>query len=141
MFLVTKPTWKASSSFKDTGLANTFYVHIDTYINLLSNKNDAINKIGIRFETYPYVPHANINGLEEYTDFIANKVIFSDRLFQRVAPLIDKVKRQNNKLLVMTVPVNNTDLSISINDYREKISILENEIDFILNELKVEGIL
>lgn len=41
----------------------------------------------------------------------------------------------------MTIPVNNADLTTSINDYKHKISIIENEIDFILNELKEEGIL
>ncbi|MER2107659.1 MAG: hypothetical protein ABS949_12040 [Solibacillus sp.] len=141
LFLVTKPNWKATTSFKDTGLANTFYVHIDTYINLLTSKNDVINEIGIRFETYPYVPHKNINNVEGYTNFIANKAIFSERLFHRIFPLIEGVKRKNNKSLVITIPVNNENLTFSINDYKHKISIIENEIDFILNELKEEGIL
>jgi len=140
IFLITKPSWKAKKSFKETGLANTHYIHIDTYINLLNSKKNFVYEIGIRFETYPYIPHKHIKSIDGYEYFIRNKEIFSDLLFENIASQIAGVKKRNSKLLIMTVPVNDTDLNTSIEDYKNKVLIIEKAIDLTIKELQQKQI-
>ena len=89
IFLISKPNWKSADSLEVTGLESTFYIHVDTYINLLAENGSTVKDIGIRFETNPYKPRKQLQDIPGYDKFIKNKNIFSSVLnskLQRVIP-------------------------------------------------------
>lgn len=135
LFRIDKSFWKAEKFYTETGLASTYDIHIDTYINLLSSNTDFICEISVRFETNPYVRHKDISKDDGYEAFIRNKRLFAELLYQQVRPHQLGAKKRNHKLQVMTIPVNNTEFNLSIEDYKFKVNILEKAIDEALKEL------
>lgn len=137
LFLLTKPSWKSAASYEETGIEKTFYIHVDTYINLLTEENDCVRDIGIRFETNPYVPHDRIKDQPGYAQFIANKNAFSERLFERLSKVLPESKKRNSKLLLATIPVETTSIATSVQDYQEKVALLEKLIDETVAEMQL----
>ena len=138
LFRLEKQEWQSEKKYTESGLANTYRVHIDTFIDLLSNRSDYINEIGVRFETNPYIRHKDIFKDDGYEDFIRNKRLFAERLYQQLLPHQIGAKKRNHKLQVMTIPVNNTDLDMTITDYKSKVVILEKAINQAMKELLIK---
>lgn len=105
LFLITKPAWKSRLPFLQVGLSQTFYIHVDTYINLLDDGKSIVEEIGVRFESFPYRPHSQIKKETGYDDFIANKNSFGERLLEKSKKNDLIAKSRNTKLLVMTLPI------------------------------------
>lgn len=135
LFRLEKKEWQSEQKFTETGLASTYRVHIDTFINLLSNKTDYISEISVRFETNPYIRHKDILNDDGYENFIRNKELFAGYLNQQLLSLKIGAKKRNHKLQVMTIPVKNEDLELAITDYKSKVVILEKAIDQAMKEL------
>ena len=141
LFLITKSNWKATAPFDKAGLSKTFYVHIDTYINLLSSSNDSLNEIGVRFETNPYVPHAKIKNDPQYAKFIEHKQLFAERLYELVKESLPTSKKRNTKLLSLSIPIDKSSLEKSIDNYTQKVLMLEKMIDRTIENMKEDNIL
>lgn len=138
LFRLEKQEWQSEKKYTESGLANTYRVHIDTFVNLLSNKSDYINEISVRFETNPYIRHKDICKDEGYEEFIRNKGLFAEYLNQKLLSHKIGAKKRNHKLQILTIPINNTDLDLSIADYKSKVVILEKAIDQAMKELLIK---
>lgn len=134
IFLISKPNWKSKESFEETGLGSTFYIHVDTYINLLAENGNTVKDIGIRFETNPYKPHKQIQDLPGYDKFIENKNNFSAALNSRLQEVIPESKAKRTSLLTAAVPVNQNSLEDSVDDYYKKVKLIERVVDEILSD-------
>ena len=141
LFLISKPNWKSAESFEVTGLEETFYIHIDTYINLLGESGNTIKDIGIRFETNPYKPRNQLQDIPGYDKFIENKNNFSAAFNRRMQEIIPESKEKRTSLLTASVPVDQSGLEESINDYYKKVKIIETVIDETFFEIKKEHLL
>lgn len=129
LFLISKPNWKSPKPFEANGLEGTFYIHIDTYINLLGESGNTIKDIGIRFETNPYKPRNQIKNLPGYDKFIENKNNFAVLLNSRLKEVIPESKEKRTSLLTAAVPVNQSSLEDSLEDYYKKVKLIEAVID------------
>lgn len=136
IFLISKPNWKSGESFEETGLDNTFYIHVDTYINLLSENGNTVKDIGIRYETNPYKPHNQIKDLPGYDKFIENKNNFAAVLNRKLQQVIPDATQKRTSLLTAAVPVNQNSLEESVDDYYEKVKLIETVIDETISEIK-----
>lgn len=136
LFLISKPNWKSSESFEVTGLAETFYIHIDTYINLLGESRMTIKDIGIRFETNPYKPRNQLQDIPGYHQFIENKNEFGAILNARLKTVIPEAREKNTSLLTSVVPVDQSGLEESVDDYYKKVKLIETVIDETLLEIE-----
>lgn len=135
LFLISKKNWLSEKPFQEAGLANTFNIHIDTYINLLSPDKQMIENIGIRYETNPYKPHNKINEEPEYTQFIQNKLHFTALFYNNLKTVFTDSKKRNSKLLLATVPVDQSDFDNNVQDYTNRVTIIERVIDQTLEEI------
>ncbi|WP_173918154.1 PD-(D/E)XK nuclease family protein [Halobacillus sp. Marseille-Q1614] len=140
LFLISKQHWKSNKPYQETGLAQTFYVHVDTYVNLL-NQHSNIKEIGVRFETSPYAPHRKISKLAEYDKFIENKNEFGQRLYEKARKQGLSVKRKNSKLLVMSLPIEALTIRETVQDIKRKFVSIEHCIDEVLGEMKKERLI
>ncbi len=138
LFRVDKTSWRSHEDYWKTGLAKTFDIHIDTYVNLLSHSNDLLNDITIRFETNPYTPHRNIQNDEQYEKFLLNKALFTEYLSEAMRTNRIEFKTRNNKLMVMTVPLVKSTLKENIDDYHYKIHTMMQVVDAAVERLKKE---
>lgn len=129
LFLISKPNWKSSKPFEADGREETFYIHIDTYINLLGESGNTIKDIGIRFETNPYKPRNQIKNLPGYDKFIENKNNFAALLNRRLKEVIPESKEKRTSLLTAAFPVNQNSLKDSLEDYYKKVKLIEAVID------------
>lgn len=134
LFLITKPAWRSAEPFSITGLATTYYLHIDTYIDLLSAEKTSLKEVSVRFESNPYTPHNSIKNLEGYEQFIERKKKFSELLFERIAEQLPHAKKRNQLLQIMTIPILQTNTDESLNEYVEIVHILERAVDSIIQE-------
>ncbi len=141
LFLISKPNWKSAESFEVTGLEETFYIHIDTYINLLGESRNTIKDIGIRFETNPYKPRNQLQDIPGYDKFIENKNNFSAAFNRRLQEIIPESKEKRTSLLTASVPVDQSGLEESVNDYYKKVKLIETVIDETFFEIKKEHLL
>lgn len=129
IFLISKPNWKSDKTFEKTGLGSTFYIHVDTYINLLSENGSTVKDIGIRFETNPYRPHRQLKDRPGYDKFISSKNQFAHALNEKLKTVIPETKARRTSLLTAVVPVEQSGLEASVNDYYEKVKLIERVID------------
>lgn len=134
LFLISKSNWRSSQSFDVTGLANTFYVHVDTYINLLGEQS-TVREVGVRFETNPYRPKKYIEQVEGYKEFVEMKRKFGELLFEKVKAANIQAKKTNYDLLVLSIPIHEVDVEASVNQYVQTVLILETLIDEVLQSL------
>lgn len=138
LFLISKSNWKSSKSFREVGLAQTFNIHIDTYINMLDNENKRVKEIGIRFESFPYEPHSKIKKLAEYETFMKNKHKFGERLFEKANNRGILATRKNTKLLVMTIPIEALTISETIQNIKRGFIAIEHCIDEVISEMNTD---
>lgn len=138
IFLISKPSWKSAQLLEVTGLESTFYIHADTYINLLRENGNTVKDIGIRFETNPYKPRNQIQDLPGYDKFIENKNNFTALLNRKLQHVIPEAREKRTSLLTAAVPVNQNSLEESVDDYYEKLKLIEKIIDETLFEIKKE---
>lgn len=136
LFLISKPNWQSANSFEVTGLENTFYIHVDTYINLIGEGGNTVKDIGIRFETNPYKPKKQIENIEGYDKFIENKHRFSQVLNEKLQQIIPGTKEKKTSLLIAAVPVSQNSLEDSVDDYYKKVKLIEAVIDEVSLEIK-----
>lgn len=129
LFLISKPNWKSPKSFEVTGLDSTFYIHVDTYINLLGKSGSTIKDIGIRFETNPYKPRNQIQDIPDYDKFLENKNKFAKAFNRKLQEAIPESREKRTSLLTAAVPVNQSSLEDSVDDYCRKVKIIERIID------------
>lgn len=141
LFLISKNNWTSSESFEEAGLATTFNIHIDTYVDLLADKNNTIKEIGIRFETQPYVPHNEIKPLPGYEEFLENKREFSKRLYQEVKKIGMQAKVRNSKLLALSIPINVNNTRETVQVIKNRVDTIEGCIDQVVADMKEEGII
>lgn len=141
LFLISKENWHSQYKYSEVGLAQTYYVHIDTYINLLEPTNKHVKEIGIRFETHPYKSHNNIKILADYDTFMHNKQDFGDRLLKKVTGEGIQFKRKNTKLLVMSVAITGTTIRELIQQMRQQSIVLQQWIDEVINDMTAEGLI
>ncbi len=141
IFLVSKSSWTSGKSFKEVDLAQTFNVHIDTYINMLDEGNKRVKEIGIRFESYPYEPHSKIKDLPYYVCFMENKRIFSERLFEKAINRGIPAKRKNTKLLTMTIPIEASTVRETVQNIKLQFTSIEHCIDDVISEMKTENLI
>ncbi|MCQ6282230.1 hypothetical protein [Bacillus sp. EB600] len=141
LFLISKPNWISSKSFKELGLGQTFNIHIDTYINMLDNKSKSVKEIGIRFESFPYKPHSKIKILPDYNRFMENKRVFGERLFEKAHKLGIPAKPKNSKLLVMTIQIQATTIFETVGNIKEQFYAIEHCIDEVIHEMKKENLI
>lgn len=139
LFLISKPTWWSNGNFEDTGLENTYYIHIDTYINLLTDQQQHVREVGVRFETNPYKPKKQIQHLEGYDMFCQKKEDFAKRLFLKAQQHHINAKKTSYDLLVLTVPIVANSLQQSVEIYSIVVKKLENIIDEVIAELGLLG--
>lgn len=140
IFLISKPHWTSNESFRKAGLGQTYNVHIDTYINMLDNKK-RVKEIGIRFETFPYEPHRKISSLFDYDKFLANKLIFSERLFELTEKRGVLSRPKNTKLLVMTVEVEGVTILETIQNIKKQFEVVSKCIDEVISEMKADNLI
>ncbi len=129
LFLISKPNWTSDKSFQEAGLAQTFNVHVDTYINMLDNEGERVKEIGIRFESFPYEPHSKIKSLHDYERFLENKRDFSERLFECAAKRGIPAKRKNTKLLAMTVQIQAKTIRETVQEIKKQFVAVESCVD------------
>ncbi|PES94718.1 hypothetical protein CN510_16860 [Priestia megaterium] len=141
LFLISKPTWTSDKPFRKSGLAQTFNVHIDSYINMLDSRSKSVKEIGIRFESFPYEPHSKIKNLPNYKIFMENKSIFGDRLFERVLNRGILAKRKNTKLLVMTIQIQAMTIHETVQNIKKQFGAIERCIDEVVSEMKRENLI
>jgi hypothetical protein len=141
LFLVSKPNWKSSESFRKAGLGQTFNVHFDTYINMLDNGSKRVKEIGIRFESFPYEPHSKIKNLLDYERFMENKRIFGERLFERAEKRGILAKRKNTKLLAMTVQIQAMTIRETVQNIKKQFVAVERCVDEVISEMKTENLI
>lgn len=136
LFLISKPNWKSQKPFEVTGLEESFYIHIDTYINLLGESGNVIKDIGIRFETNPYKPRNQIQNIPGYAKFIESKNNFATAFNRRLQEVVPDAREKKTSLLTATVPVNQSSLEDSIDDYYKKVKLIETVTDETISEIK-----
>lgn len=141
LFLITKRNWTSAESFREVGLSKTFNIHIDTYINLLDSSDNTVNEIGIRFETFPYVPHKKSNVLPGYESFMENKNRFGEMLYNLAKTKGITAKKRNSKLLVMTIPIQGETIQNTVQSIKEQVMSIESCIDEIVREMIEEGLI
>ncbi|MBS4177736.1 PD-(D/E)XK nuclease family protein [Lederbergia citrea] len=141
LFLISKSNWTSDKSFREAGLAQTFNVHIDTYINMLNNGSKRVKEIGIRFETFPYEPHGRIKILDDYERFMENKRIFSERLFEYAKKRGIPAKRKNTKLLAMTVQIEALTIRETVQNIKKQFIAVEHCVDKVIGEMKAENLI
>lgn len=141
IFLITKPTWKSTRSFREDGLSKNFYVHIDTYVNMLDEHKKGVKDIGIRFETFPYEPHRKIEDLVGYELFKQNKSVFSEMLYEKTRALGISVKRKNSKLLVMSLPIEGSTARQTVQNIKNGFDAIEKCIDEVIDVMKMQNLL
>jgi len=141
LFLITKRNWTSADSFREVGLSKTFNIHIDTYINLLDSNDNTVNEIGIRFETFPYVPHKKSNVLPGYESFMENKNRFGEMLYKLAKTKGITAKKRNSKLLVMTIPIHGETIQNTVQSIKEQVMAIESCIDEIVREMIEEGLI
>ncbi|KGX92474.1 hypothetical protein N781_16150 [Pontibacillus halophilus JSM 076056 = DSM 19796] len=135
IFLISKSGWTSERPFQHDGIARTFNVHVDTYINMLNNQK-GLNEIGIRFETYPYEPYQKVKHLPNYDAFIENKRIFGEELINRVKRNGLHARPKSSRLLVMTVPIEGHTVDDQIHHMKHQVELLERCIDDVVNDMK-----
>jgi hypothetical protein len=141
LFLITKRNWTSDESFRKVGLSKTFYVHIDTYINMLKHKNNTVNEIGIRFETFPYEPHSKIKNVPDYKRFLDNKRIFGEKLYEHAKKQKILTKQRNSKLLVMTIPIQGKTIRETVQNIKEQVKAIVDCIDEVIDQMQAEGLI
>ncbi|PAD67410.1 hypothetical protein CHH83_18925 [Bacillus sp. 7586-K] len=141
LFLITKTNWTSNESFHEAGLSKTFNVHIDTYINMLDNRTNNVNEIGIRFETYPYVPHKKIQNHPEYQRFLDNKTEFGERLYELAKRKGISVKRKNSKLLVLAIPIHGETIGDTVQHMKTQVEAIEACVDQVIGEMMGENLI
>ncbi|MFL0583705.1 PD-(D/E)XK nuclease family protein [Solibacillus silvestris] len=139
LFLISKPNWWSNRYYTETGLAKTYYIHIDTYIDLLTDQQQYVREIGVRYETHPYKPKKQIEHLEGYDVFRHNKHEFAQRLFEKVQQFNINAKKTGYDLLVLTVPINASSWQQSVEVYSAIVKQLEVIIDEVVVELGLLG--
>jgi hypothetical protein len=135
IFLVSKPNWKSSNSFKEVGLAQTFNIHTDIYINMLDKGSKRVKEVGIRFESFPYKPHSKIEDLPDYEGFMENKRIFGERLFKKAYNRGIPAKHKNTKLLSMTIPIEALTIRETVQNIKMQFISVEHCIDEVISEM------
>ncbi|GGH73255.1 hypothetical protein JOD43_000030 [Pullulanibacillus pueri] len=142
LFLISKPNWTSEQSYHDVGLAQTFNIHIDTYINMLDTRgSNGVDEIGIRFESFPYTPHSKIDNLNGYQKFKEKKDIFGEKLFKAAKQNGIVAKRKNTKLLVMTIPIHAPTIRDTVQNMIKKVRAIEECIDKVLIDMKSEDLI
>lgn len=141
LFLIRKPDWESAETFHQAGLSKTFYVHIDTYINMLQKGSQLVRDIGVRFETNPYVPHWKIDRLPDYDTFLENKRIFAEMLYARAKKQGIRCKKRNSKLLALSVMIGGETISENMQDLQKQVLAIESCIDEVIAEMKSKGML
>ncbi|MCQ6277240.1 hypothetical protein JMM81_20405 [Bacillus sp. V3B] len=136
LFLISKRNWMSAESFRKAGLAQTYNVHIDTYINLLHNQNNSVKEIGIRFETFPYEPNGKINHISHYEKFMENKRVFGERLYHCAKKQGIPAHRKNTKLLIMTIDIQGTTIYENAQNIKKQSIAIEQCIDEVISEMK-----
>ncbi|MCU9614918.1 PD-(D/E)XK nuclease family protein [Caldibacillus lycopersici] len=141
LFLITKKNWYSSEPHTEVGLTQTFYIHIDVYINLLNKQKNGIREIGIRFETHPYEPHDKIKHLPGYETFMSNKQMFQEKLLEITKQHGIETKSKNTKLLVMTLPIKGTTIRDTVQQIKQQVNAIEGCIDKVVAEMVNENLL
>lgn len=141
LFLISKRNWKSEKSFRIEGLAQTFNIHIDTYINMLDNGRKQVKEIGARFESFPYKPHNKIKSLPNYERFMENKQEFSKRLIEYAVKEGIPAKRKNTKLLVMTIQIQGSSIRETVQNIKNQFTAIERYVDEVISEMKKENLL
>ncbi|MDX8047192.1 PD-(D/E)XK nuclease family protein [Gracilibacillus sp. S3-1-1] len=141
LFLISKRNWKSSESFQDEGLLQTFNIHIDTYVNMLDSKEKQLKEIGVRFETFPYKPHRQINKLPNYEAFVKNKADFGQKLVDKSIQQGLPVKAKGSKLLVLSISVEADSIRETIENIKKHVLTMEKIIDEVVEEMKEVNIL
>lgn len=135
LFMVTKPDWKHEKEFSKTGLEQTFFIHIDVYINMLDNRENIIKAIGVRFETHPYVPHSKIKDDPYYHDFISKKNEFAETLFSLLKNTLPGARMGNSKLLVLSVPLKETEIKNNLEEYKINVLLIAKAVNVAIKRL------
>lgn len=141
IFLVSKSSWTSDKPFKEAGLAQTFNIHIDTYINMLDKGNKRVKEIGIRFEPFPYEPHSKIRHLPDYECFMEKKRIFSERLYEKAINRGIPANRKNTKLLTMTIPIEASTVRETVQNIKMQFISVEHCIDDVISEMETENLI
>lgn len=140
LFNITKEQWTSHDSFKQVGLSKTYNVHVDTYVNMLSSQN-RVKEIGVRFETYPYVPHKKIKDDEEYARFLENKRTFSTKLYEMAKKEGISCRKRNRKLLVLSIPVDQDSIVKNVKSIEEQVIAIELCIDRVIEGMKEQELI
>lgn len=141
LFLITKSAWKSRIPFHQAGLAQTFYIHVDTYINLLDDGENTVEEIGVRFESFPYRPHSQIKKETGYDNFISNKNCFGEMLLEKTKKKGLIAKSRNTKLLVMTLPIKAPTIHETVQNIQKQFKAIEECIEETIHEMQIEGLI
>jgi len=135
LYRIDKDSWKSKNVFQNTGLSKTFNIHIDTYIDLLSDNQRTLKEINVRFETNPYTPRKNIINDIQYKDFLNQKMIFSNYVSEFLSQYDLQFSIKNFALIALNIPLNQSSTQKSITDYKKKLNIIIKAVDYAVNRM------
>lgn len=135
LYLLTKEIWKSKATF-EKDMAGSFFIHLDSSVNILNKEVALLNAVEIRYETNPYTPHKHLEKLDGYRDFMDKRKNFANLLYKELDSSEIIYKKSNKKLLVAKVELNQKSLELNLHSYYKAIKIVENAIDRVLRDLQ-----
>ncbi|MEK4816492.1 PD-(D/E)XK nuclease family protein [Macrococcus sp. FSL R5-0951] len=105
LYLITKETWKSKVTF-EKNMADSYFIHLDSSVNILNKEVEYLNAVEIRYETNPYTPHKHLEKLDGYQDFLDKRKNFSNLLYIELDSNSINYKKSNKKLLIAKIELN-----------------------------------
>lgn len=128
LYLLTKDIWRSNFTYEEN-LEKSFFIHIDTGVDLINKETTLLNSIEVRYETNPYTPHKRLENLNGYADFLMQKKTFAENLYKELDKERISYNKSYRKLLVAKINLDQTSLDANLQSYYDTVKILETAID------------